>query len=129
MDLVKINKEVLLGGLKSEVRLDELNRLIAEVDGMEVGQLPGQVGKIVAWAVREIEELVQESREAGDTAQYGSIKRDAVVSWLDEVFQCHPLLEMFDGKLIGVAVDSAVKALNGALGKTWGKPAPEVAAP
>lgn len=130
MELVKINREVLLEGLRSEVRLDELNQLIAELDGMEVGQLPGQIGKIVAWAVQEVEELVEDSRAVGDAGQYGPEKRAALISWLDEVFQCHPLLEMVDGKIIGYAVDSAVAAFNGILGKTWKKKAaPEAAAP
>ncbi len=131
MGFVTIDKEALLQGLKSEVRLEELNRLVAEFEGMETGQFPTQVGKIVAWAVREVEELVEDTREIGDTAQYGKAKHDAVVDLLEKAIKVPGPLELIDGKVISLAVGFIVGAMNGLFGKKWaGKvPKPEIAAP
>lgn len=131
MQLITIDKEALLQGLKSEVRLAELNKLVAEFDGLEIGQFPRQIGKIVGWAVREAEELVEESREVGDTAQYGTVKHDAVVDWLEKAIHVPGPLELLDGKAIDLAVNFIVGGLNGLFGKKWGDkvPKPEIAAP
>lgn len=118
---VTIDKQRLVEGLKSQVDLEALKEKLKGFHGIKIFKLPAQVLAVVAWAVAEIEQLVEDLRELGDTAQYGKAKREAVVGFFDDVFKLPFWLEAIDGYLIGFAVDAVVGTLNLFLGKEWRK--------
>ena len=54
------------------------------------------------------------------TGLSGKEKRDAVVRKLDEMIKLPPMLEPFDGSIIGFFVDMAVSKLNDVYGRCFG---------
>lgn len=119
MGNVTIDTTLLLDGLKGLVDIGALRSVLGGFSGLKIFQLPKQLAMVIAWAVAQVERLVEEVREVGDTEQYGSAKRDAVVKFFDEVVKLPFWLEPLDGPLIGFAVDAIVGALNVFLGKEW----------
>ncbi len=72
--------------------------------------------KIKLWAVEQA--LWAEKNMKGKT---GKEKRDAVIQKLDDMIKLPPLLEPFDGPIIGFFVDLAVSKLNAVIGHKFGE--------
>ncbi|MFA5376513.1 MAG: hypothetical protein WC455_12275 [Dehalococcoidia bacterium] len=121
MGNVTIDTAYLLGGLKGQVNIDELRAILKGCIGLHIFQLPKQLGLIIAWALAQVENMVEDVREMGDEAQYGSAKKDAVIKFFDTVIKLPFWLEPIDGPIIGLAVDAIIVALNLFLGKEWRK--------
>jgi hypothetical protein len=77
------------------------------------------IGILLLEAVKVVEKLAADMQ----VVQAGGIKREAVVTFLDECVDFGGLtgwiVEKVDGYIFGMAVDAIVTLLNTKIGKTW----------
>ena len=114
--MASVNKEMLLAGLKEYFTTPEMVQVISEIfDG------PFKLGKIAkmvamgSLAIDVVEKLVYDAEEVGK----GGAKRDAVVTWVDDIVELPFYLEMLDGPVIKASITAIVTVRNIRYGKNW----------
>lgn len=114
---VTIDKELLLQKLKEYLNVPELIEKIKACQGLHIFELPGALLEVIIMVIKTVEQIVSDITEAGSGT--GQAKKDAVVDFLDDVIRVPFWLEPFDGKIIGLVVDTIVSVANRWLGHDW----------
>ena len=110
---IETNFDKLKTGLEEYVEADEFKRLVGEV--IKSGNLIGDVVNLARFVIYKAEEI---SDDLG-LVKAGGDKKKAVVQVLDGCFKFHPIIEIVDGKIIGIIVEAIVSLYNAQFGQKW----------
>ena len=106
MPLIKIDEEKLWEGLNSLLDLDEIKEKVHNLKGLKFGiEFISIIASLFEIAIKTVEKICAEAGEVG----VGAEKKKAVVKFLDSIIKLPFYLEFFDGPIISVIVDIAVK--------------------
>lgn len=120
-----VDKDALVAELKAAGAKD-LNPFKYNNVGVPVGfseallNVKGMSYLLLEYSYWLLEKICADAGEIGA----GKEKRKALVQILDNAVKCNPVLELVDGKIIGIAVDFLVDGMNKKYGKDWIKHMP-----
>lgn len=115
-----VDKDALVAELKAAGAKD-LNPFKYNNVGVPVGfseallNVKGMSYLLLEYSYWLLEKICADAGEIGA----GGEKRKALVQILDNAVKCNPVLELVDGKIIGIAVDFLVDGMNKKYGKDW----------
>ena len=112
-----IDTQKLLTGLKAYAATGAIEALIEKFKAAGIVDKVAVAFGIIKEAVHLVEKLATDLEGLGTPT--GQEKRDAVVSFLDDVVKLPFFLEPIDGPLIGQAVDGLVAWYNFKIGHGW----------